>query len=293
MPDGRFVVIFARNFPDSIMSKIFVPSDFTPVSHVAIRYGCEIAESTGSDVYLLHIVKSQGEIDQAKSKLEAQAVEFGAKHPVKILTHVRVGNIFDDIPDVAAEENAELIVMGTHGMQGMQFIVGSNALRIVSESKVPMIIVQANTKQSARMSRLLVPLDLHQETKQKLKIACDVASRFGAEVHLISPKETDEFLHNRLSRNISYAEGYLEERKLRYKTTITEAGSGGFVKELLKYAKYAEIDMICILNTAEERLVHAFGMDSEQKIITNEAAIPVMILNPAITYKDSSSVFAQ
>jgi hypothetical protein len=53
------------------------------------------------------------------------------------------------------------------------------------------------------------------------------------------------------------------------------------------------IDMICILNTAEERLVHAFGVDSEQKIITNEAGIPVMILNPSVTYKDSTSIFAQ
>jgi nucleotide-binding universal stress UspA family protein len=275
------------------MSKIFVPSDFTPVSNVAIRYGCEIAESTKSEVYLLHIVKTQGEIEAAKKKLEGQAADHATRHAIKINIHVRVGNIFDDIPDVAAEENAELIVMGTHGMQGMQFIVGSNALRIISESKVPMIIVQADTKQSAKISKLLIPLDLHQETKQKLKIACDVASRFGAEVHIISPKETDEFLHNRLARNISYAEGYLEERNLRYKTVITDSGSGGFVKELLKYAKYAEIDMICILNTAEERLVHAFGMDSEQKIITNEAGIPVMILNPAVTYKDSSSVFAQ
>jgi hypothetical protein len=65
------------------------------------------------------------------------------------------------------------------------------------------------------------------------------------------------------------------------------------VKDLLKYANYAEIDLICILNTAEDRLVHAFGIDSEQKIITNEAGIPVMILNPTATYKDSASVFAQ
>jgi nucleotide-binding universal stress UspA family protein len=138
------------------MSKIFVPSDFTPVSNVAIRYGCEIAESTKSEVYLLHIVKTQGEIEAAKKKLEGQAADHATRHAIKINIHVRVGNIFDDIPDVAAEENAELIVMGTHGMQGMQFIVGSNALRIISESKVPMIIVQADTKQSAKISKLLI-----------------------------------------------------------------------------------------------------------------------------------------
>ncbi|MFM7309832.1 MAG: universal stress protein [Flavobacteriales bacterium] len=38
------------------MSKILTPTDFSPVSDVAIRYACEIAKSTHSSVHLLHIV---------------------------------------------------------------------------------------------------------------------------------------------------------------------------------------------------------------------------------------------
>jgi len=275
------------------MGKIIVATDFTPVSQVAVRYACEVGAATNSEVHLLHIVKSKGEVDQAHAKLDEQARAHStfSGSPVKHI--VRVGNIFDDIPNVAEEEKAELIVMGTHGLQGMQFIVGSNALRIVTESKVPVVIVQDQSKRSARVSKLLLPIDLHQETKQKLRIASEVAKHYGAEIHLISPKETDEFLHNRLARNIAYSEGFLEEAGVAYKTTVTDSGSGGFVKDLLKYAETSGIDLICILNTAEERLVHAFGIDSEQKIITNEAAIPVMILNPAATYKDSTSIFAQ
>jgi nucleotide-binding universal stress UspA family protein len=275
------------------MGKIIVATDFTSVSNIAVRYACGVGSSTKSEVYLLHIVKNKNEVDSANEKMAAQAsfhsVETG--YPVKYIA--RVGNIFDDIPNVAEEEKAELIVMGTHGLQGMQFIVGSNALRIVTESKVPVVIVQDQTTQSAKVSRLLLPIDLHQETKQKLRIAGEVARRYQAEVHLISPKETDEFLHNRLARNISYSEGFLEEQGIAYKTVVTQSGSSGFVKDLLKYAEENAIDMICILNTAEERLVHAFGVDSEQKIITNEAGIPVMILNPSVTYKDSTSIFAQ
>ncbi len=288
----HFRVVFIFHYLD-FMRKIIVPSDFTPVSAVAIKYGCELANATDSVVHLLHIVKSKGEEIAAKAKLDAQAHEFSISsgRPVHALVHV--GNIFDDIPHVADKENAEMIVMGTHGLQGMQFIVGSNALRIITESKVPMIIIQAATTRSANVSKLLVPLDLHRDTKQKLKIASEVALRFKSEVHLISPKETDEYLHNQLARNTSYAEGFLEEKGISYKTVVTDASSGSFVKELLKYARYAEIDLICVLNSAEERLVHAFGMDSEQKIITNEAAIPVMIMNTAALYRDASSVLAQ
>lgn len=272
------------------MSKIIVPTDFTSVSEVAIRYASELAKHTKSEVHLLHIVAKENERANAESQMKEQAQKLGANGAGVIAA---VGNIFDDIPDTAERENAELIVMGTHGLRGMQFIVGSNALRVVSEGNVPFIIVQDETKRSANIRKILAPLDLHQETKQKLKIVADVAQKFGAEVHLVSPKESDEYLHNKLTRNVAYAEGYLEERKIQYKTTVTDASSSGFVKDLLKYSNYADIDLICILNTAEDRLVHAFGVDSEQKIITNESGIPVMILNPAATYKDSASVFAQ
>lgn len=274
------------------MKKIVVPTDFTAVGDVAIKYAVDLVKNAGGNIFLLHIVKHKEEVDTARKKLEELANKFQISG-ISIGVITRVGNIFDDIPNVAHEENAELVIMGTHGMTGMQFIVGSNALRIVTESKVPMIIVQDNTNHSAKVSKLLLPLDLHKETKQKLKIAGDIAARFKAEVHLISPKETDEYLLNFLKRNLAYAEGFLESNNIPYKTIITDSGSGGFVKDILKYSASNGIDMICIMNTAEERLIHAFGMDSEQKIITNDAHIPVMIINPSATLVDSRSIFAQ
>ena len=85
-----------------------------------------------------------------------------------------------------------------------------------------------------------------------------------------------------MKRNMSYAEGYFNERGIACKTKVTEEGSSGFVKEIIKYSLYAEIDLICILNFANEKMIHAFGVDAEQKIITNKAAIPVMVLNPVV-----------
>lgn len=274
------------------MSKILVPTDFTAVSEAAIRYACEIAPFTKSEVHLLHIVHEEDGMKDAHAKLSEQASRYSGSG-VKIEIIAKEGSIFDDIPAIAESHQAELIIMGTHGLRGMQFLVGSNALRIVSESKVPMIIVQEESTLSAKVTKILAPLDLHKETKQKLRFAADVAERFDAEVHLISPKESDEFLNNRLERNISYSEGYMEERKVKYTTHVTSSGEGGFVKDLLKYAKEQGIDLICILNTAEDRLIHAFGVDAEQKIITNEHHIPVMILNRTATYKDDRSIFAQ
>jgi len=275
------------------MSKIIVPTDFSSTSDAAVNYACEISKTLKSPVEILHIVKDKSEEAGALTKLNAQMSKHKEKTGVEATPVVRFGNIFDEIPKMTEELNGELVVMGTHGLTGLQYITGSNALRVISDSDAQFIVVQEKTKHSANIKRILVPLDLHKETKQKIKFASDLAKKFNAEVHIICPKESDEFLNNQVKRNMSYAEGYFIENGVACKTKVTEEDSSGFVKELLKYAQYAEIDLICILNFAGERLIHAFGADAEQKVITNDAGVPVLVINPISANVDSRSIFAQ
>lgn len=275
------------------MSKIIVPSDFSSTSDVAVNYACEISKTLKTPVEILHIVKDQSEEAGALNKLNAQISKYKEKTGVEATPVVRFGNIYDEIPKMTEELTGELIVMGTHGLSGLQYITGSNALRVISDSDAQFIVVQEKTKHSANIKRILVPLDLHKETKQKIKFASDLAKKFNAEVHIICPKESDEFLNNQVKRNMSYAEGYFIENGVACKTKVTEEDSSGFVKELLKYAQYAEIDLVCILNFAGERLIHAFGVDAEQQVITNDAGIPVLVINPISANVDARSIFAQ
>ena len=275
------------------MSKIIVPSDFSSTSDAAVNYACEISKTLKSPVEILHIVKDKSDEATALTKLNAQISKHKDKTGIEATAVVRFGNIFDEIPKMTEELNGELVVMGTHGLTGLQYITGSNALRVISDSDAQFIVVQEKTKHSANIKRILVPLDLHKETKQKIKFANDLAKKFNAEVHIICPKESDEFLNNQVKRNMAYAEGYFVEHGVACKTKVTEEDSSGFVKELLKYAQYAEIDLICILNFAGERLIHAFGADAEQKVITNDAGVPVLVINPISANVDSRSIFAQ
>ncbi len=275
------------------MNKIIVPTDFTHVCDVALHYAADISNTTHSQIFALHIVKSESEVPAAKTKLNALIAQHKNDSDMDLQPLLVVGNIFDDIPHVAEKEEADLIVMGTHGMHGMQFIVGSNALRVITESKVPVIIVQDGNRKGAKIKKVLVPMDLHQETKQKLVTACDMADRFGAEIHLVTAKEEDEFLKNKLVRNVAFAEAYIEGREVPYRTVITEGGINNFIRDMLKYGDKEEIDLICIMNTAEERLMHAFGMDIEQKLITNAYSIPVMVVNPSQIFIDKRSILAQ
>ena len=103
-----------------------VPYDFTPVSNIALEHAIATAGPLGVDIYLLHVVSKKKDIASAESKLNQ--VTAGADSSVNIIPSVRVGNIFDDIGDFAAEHHAQLIFMGTHGTHGWQHLTSTSVV---------------------------------------------------------------------------------------------------------------------------------------------------------------------
>ena len=262
-------------------NKILVPTDFTKVADNAIGHAMQLASHTGGEVYLLHVVPKQSEVDETRKKLEMEqerAQKLNAAVPVHKL--VRVGSIFDDIGDAAVEINADLIMMGTHGMRGMQFITGSRALRVITSSNVPFIVVQERPIKEGGYDSIVVPLDLHQETRQKLTLVADMARSFNGKVHLITPREDDEFLHKQLVNHIRFANQYLDERGIAHDATIAKEDSGDFVNAVVRHAVAVDADLITIMNLSQGNIFGVLGVPYEQEIITNEAQIPVMCMNP-------------
>jgi nucleotide-binding universal stress UspA family protein len=273
------------------MKKILVPTDFTKVGETALNHAITVANVIGAEIHVLHVIDNKSYIAETRAKLLALAEMTKAEKGVEIHTIVRIGSIFEDIDEVATELEASLIIMGTHGLRGMQFITGSRALRIVTDSTVPFIIVQERGIRNHGYENIVVPLDLHRETKQKLSLVADMAKYFNSKIHLISPGETDEFLKNQLDRNIAYASKFLTEREISFTVQSTETKTSGFVKAMLNFASSIDADLITIMNFYENSLMGMIGGGYEQQVITNETQIPVLCLNPKDTYILGGSVF--
>lgn len=274
------------------LKSILVPTDFTKEAHTAINHAVELADTINGEVILLHVVESKDDVEPAKAKLAKEqklAHEMEGSVPVK--TMIRIGNIFDDIGDAAAEINASMIIMGTHGASGWQKVAGSHALKVVTNSSVPFVIVQNDLMHAGGYDKIMIPLDLHNETKQKLEIVADMAKYFDSEVHIFTPKETDEFLSNKLNGNIAWAKKYLAEKGIKSATHVSEKGN--FVKNMIAAAKDLEIDLISIMNLQKNSLMGMFGSSYEQSIITNEAQIPVLCVNPRVVSSAGGSVFSR
>lgn len=275
-----------------IKKKILVPTDFTKVGQVAIDHAVVVAGATNAEVHVLHVVSGKGDIDDARLKIDALKDRVLEDTGFEIQPIVRIGSIFEDIDEVATEIDATLIIMGTHGIRGMQFLTGSRALRIVTDSSIPFIITQEKGIGPNGYDDIVVPLDLQRETKQKLNIVAEMAKYFESRVHLISPGETDEFLKNQLDRNINFAKQFLTDRGITFDVKISETKSSKFVGAVIDYATEIDADLITIMNFAENSLIGLIGGGYEQQMITNEPQIPVMCVAPKDTHVISRSFSA-
>ena len=266
-----------------------VPHDFTEVADCALAHAITTAKFVGSQIYVLHVVNKEKSIKEAEEKL-AKLIKDHETEGIELVPKVRVGNIFDDIGDFAAEHHAELIFMGTHGASGWQHIAGSHALKVVTHSSVPFIIVQNKNVGENGYDDIVVPLDLNKQTKQKLAIVASMAKFFKSRVHVITPDETDEFLKRTVMANIKFAKKFFSERNIEM--TVTIAPSSGFDKEVVKLAINKDADLIAIMNQNKSNYLGAFGSGYEQYMITNDAQIPTLVVNPIETPYGGSVLFS-
>lgn len=266
-----------------------VPHDFTPVADCALLHAIKTAKIVDADIYILHVVGKPKKIQEAQDKL-TELIQKTDSEGVNLKPVVRVGNIFEDIGDFAAEHHAQLIFMGTHGAHGLQKVLGSHALKVITNSTVPFVVVQEKNPLDSGYDDIVVPLDFNKETKQKLVLVANMATYFNSRVHVVIPDESDEFLRNKVNTNIAFAKKFFEERNIEL--IISLQPSSGFDKEVLRYAVANDADLIAIMNLQKSSVLGLLGSHYEQYMITNDALIPVLMVNPIESPYGKSILFS-
>jgi nucleotide-binding universal stress UspA family protein len=268
---------------------ILVPTDFSEAADTAINHAATFASVSGDEIRLIHIVnkdtksklKKAGEsLDDLNAKLKAQVAEVKSKYGVKADSHLREGSIFSTIGEVAEEIGARLLIMGTHGVVGLQHITGAWAVKVITSSPVPSIIVQKKKISDNGYKTMVSPIDASRETKQKVIHIISMAKHFGSEVKMFASFEDDEFLINARNNNMAWAENMFKKNGVKY--SIKHATkSGTLAKQTVKYASQVDADLLVILTDEGDLSVSDFvlGPDHE-KIINNDAQIATMCVNP-------------
>jgi nucleotide-binding universal stress UspA family protein len=257
---------------------VLVPWDFSQVADYALQHAIKFGKLSNHEVILVHVVKKQKEISEATKKMEAYAEEVNNKYDFKPSIVVKEGSIFTAINDVIDEKHAIMAIMGTHGMKGMQKFTGSWALKVITGSKAPFVVVQAPPTDE-QFTDIVFPVDFRTEDKEKLVWANFLSRYYSSKIHLCQLKVTDPRIKKKTQANFVYSKKYLTDKGIDY-DIITLDGGGNLAEESIKYAQRINAGLILIMTTKNIRFQDYVLGASEQQIIANEAKIPVMCVNP-------------
>lgn len=264
---------------------IIVPWDFTHVAGHALAHAVKISRMVGNDICLLHIVDPGINVkDEAvkKAQLRQLTEENSKKYNVPISYHISKGSIFRAIAEFANDKEASLVVMGTHGMKGMQKLTGSWALKVIVKSKIPFIVIQDPPADQERYHNIVFPVDFRGENKEKIKMAIFMGKFFESKIHMLVVVNTDKNLLKKTNINLNFAIKYLIQNNIDYE--IHEVPRGNFAEQTIDFAQKINADLILIVTTKNITFADYVVGASEQYIIANSSRIPVCCVNPKASY---------
>jgi nucleotide-binding universal stress UspA family protein len=264
---------------------IVVPWDFTDVATHALAHAVKISRMVGNEITLLHIVDtglSQKTVAERKLNLQKAAEEYSKKYNISLSWQITKGSIFHAISEFANEKDAGLVIMGTHGMKGMQKLTGSWALKVMVKSKTPFIVVQDPPADQERYHNIVFPVDFRSENKEKMKMAIFMGKYFDSKIHMFVAGTNDKILAKKTKVNLNFAIKYLIQNNIEYE--IHEVPKKNFAQQTLDFALKIKADLILIVTTKNITIAdYTFGA-SEQYIIANSSKIPVICVNPKVSF---------
>ncbi|MFD1684656.1 universal stress protein [Halobellus litoreus] len=140
--------------------RILIPTDGSECADSAVEHALDIAAQYDAELHVLSVVDSrdvshsapaispeqvqQTLRDRAESVVESVA-ERAEAAGVTVVTAVEPGIPDDVVVEYAADEDCDLIVMGTHGRTGLErYLLGSVTERTVRRSSVPVLTVRGS-----------------------------------------------------------------------------------------------------------------------------------------------------
>lgn len=267
---------------ETIKNPIFlVPTDFSEVCANAAFRAASLAKDFNYRIVLLHVIdkntlselKKEGKgLETVDLKLKELAESIVKENVVPVETIAREGDIFTTIAEVAEDFKASLIFLGTHGKVGMQKITGSFALKVVTSSEVPTIVVQKR-QFGSRLSKIVMPITSNAGPWAKTKWAAAIAKEFNSMIDIfhIPGDDTEDV--------ITMITNHFQVNDVKF--NVTEADKGGnFTKQLLDHATASNADMILIMTNPDKSLKSYLLGSYDEDIIFNSSQIPVMCINP-------------
>ena len=269
------------------MNKVVVGFDFSSGSANAVDLAIDIANRWKSDIRLVYVKEKNEAEEPIREEIERRNAGVASLLDGIQLEYVlRQGNPAEELTAQAREDNAALLIVGTHGMSGMKTnMLGRNSYKTIEQSPVPVLIVREDFNFNKSLENIVVPLDNSDDTRQKVAEAAMFARTFGSTIHVLGLyTSTFPDIRRTVNNYVKMVERYLEEREIAFETKYLEAEKN-VTLTTLEYANDVNADLIAIMTEQEKSFSSLFLGTYAQQMI-NESTIPVLTVRPRSVLAD-------
>lgn len=193
------------------MKNILVPTDFSDQAEKALKVAAQLARQFDGEIYLLHMLElplqlidpvhgSSHNLPEALffMKLAHQRFSVLKKKPyldgIKVHETVEFHKAFDGIMEIGKKKKCDLIVMGSHGVSGLQeMFIGSNTEKVVRHSEIPVLVIKKEIPKF-EIQNFVYASDANPEHKHTLRKAQNFAKTIGAKLHLLYVNTPNNFM---------------------------------------------------------------------------------------------------
>ena len=190
-----------------MLDHVLLPTDFSACADHALTHAVEVADRFDAQLHILHVVneldpdwygitdaqeravKLRGQIrEEAQNRLRAMAPDRDVETTVSLQLSFDVA---DSIYEYVEEREIDLVVMGTHGRQGLdRMMLGNVADKMVRHAPCPVMTVReevpwAGTEEAAAFQDVLAPIDFSDHSTSALRTAKAYAHAYDARLHLL------------------------------------------------------------------------------------------------------------
>ncbi|HXE72440.1 MAG TPA: universal stress protein [Candidatus Nitrosotenuis sp.] len=266
--------------------RVLVPTDLSEYSLKALPYARQLVRSHQGTLILAACVRARPEAAPVRKVLEL----LGQTLELPFEVRVGVGPVVPTLTRLAAESQAELVIVSSHGRRGLsRRLLGSTAEGLVLRAPCPVLTVKEPQREflveerrprpaeeaptvHLRIQRILAPTDYSLTSLQGVELAGQLARAWGAELILVhvlgslfEPRPRAEL------ERVAWRLG-----PLPHQVRVQE---GPAAPAIVKAAEEAQADLIVMATRGSRgRLRDLFG--STTRAVVRTAGCPVLTLRP-------------
>lgn len=277
------------------MNKVLVPLDGSPLAEAVLPCAVSLAQRLQASVELLQVTEGYSlrapelpvelalEMQQrgqqrAQEYLQQCSSRFA---PLRVACHTPQGSPRSEIGRVALEQGCQLIVMATHGREGIRrWLLGSVAEAVLRHAPCPVLLVRPPVDCGSLFQHILLPVDSSKASLDFLRVLPTFLAP-GGKVTLL--RCTDLSVYPLLNSKTDLIQEYFDLLKsdlsqvhqegLNLEVAVLE---GEPEEVILNWSAQNHCDLIALASSGRSGLKH-FWLGSVTEKVVRHSSCPVLV----------------